>query len=127
MSGARRATAECGHTVLGRKGSSGVLFDVDWGFSRRLWVYAAFPSGQYSAGLWDVVSGYSDGPLCVLRYKAEEQRFDLKHKRKLEELKAKADATIKELEQLHNEKREFGRETGFDVPWRSGIACPLPI
>ena len=49
--------------------------------------------------------------MCVLRYKAEEQRFDLKHKRKLEELKAKGDATSKELEQLHNEKRELGGGT----------------
>ena len=50
---------------------------------------------------------------CVCRYKAEEQRFDLKHKRKLEELRAKGDATIKELEQLHNEKRESVDHSGL--------------
>ncbi|KAL1432194.1 hypothetical protein MTO96_013524 [Rhipicephalus appendiculatus] len=41
------------------------------------------------------------------RYKAEHQRQELKHRRQLEELKAAADATIKELEQLQNEKRKM--------------------
>lgn len=41
------------------------------------------------------------------RYKAEHQRQELKHRRQLEELKATAEATIKELEQLQNEKRKM--------------------
>ncbi|XP_064465697.1 STE20-like serine/threonine-protein kinase [Ornithodoros turicata] len=41
------------------------------------------------------------------RYKAEHQRQELKHKRQLEELKATSEATIKELEQLQNEKRKM--------------------
>ncbi|KAF5277351.1 hypothetical protein FQA39_LY06164 [Lamprigera yunnana] len=41
------------------------------------------------------------------RYQAEQQRFDLKHQRQLEELRAMSDATIKELEQLQNEKRKM--------------------
>jgi len=39
------------------------------------------------------------------RYKAEQLRQESKHKRQLEELRATSDATIKELEQLQNEKR----------------------
>ncbi|RZF34530.1 hypothetical protein LSTR_LSTR017684 [Laodelphax striatellus] len=38
------------------------------------------------------------------RYKAETLRFELKHQRQLEELRAAAETTIKELEQLQNEK-----------------------
>jgi len=41
------------------------------------------------------------------RYKAEEQRCELKHRRQLEELQAAADSSIKELEQLQNEKRKM--------------------
>lgn len=41
------------------------------------------------------------------RYQAETQRFELKHQRQLEELRAMSDATIKELEQLQNEKRKM--------------------
>lgn len=41
------------------------------------------------------------------RYRAEQQRFDLKHQRQLEELRATSEATIKELEQLQNEKRKM--------------------
>jgi STE20-like kinase len=41
------------------------------------------------------------------RYQAEQQRFELKHHRQLEELRAMSDATIKELEQLQNEKRKM--------------------
>ncbi|KAK9879027.1 hypothetical protein WA026_003838 [Henosepilachna vigintioctopunctata] len=41
------------------------------------------------------------------RYQAEQQRFELKHSRQLEELRAMSDATIKELEQLQNEKRKM--------------------
>lgn len=41
------------------------------------------------------------------RYRAEQSRSELKHKRQLEELRATSDATIKELEQLQNEKREI--------------------
>ncbi|XP_052120283.1 serine/threonine-protein kinase 10 isoform X2 [Frankliniella occidentalis] len=41
------------------------------------------------------------------RYRAEQSRFELKHKRQLEELRATSDATIKELEQLQNEKRKM--------------------
>lgn len=41
------------------------------------------------------------------RYRAEQQRFELKHSRQLEEVKAQSDATIKELEQLQNEKRKM--------------------
>lgn len=38
------------------------------------------------------------------RYRAETLRFELKHQHQLEELRAAADTTIKELEQLQNEK-----------------------
>ncbi|XP_046598274.1 serine/threonine-protein kinase 10 isoform X2 [Neodiprion lecontei] len=41
------------------------------------------------------------------RYRAEQQRFELKHARQLEELRAQSDASIKELEQLQNEKRKM--------------------
>ncbi|XP_044740531.1 serine/threonine-protein kinase 10 isoform X3 [Chrysoperla carnea] len=41
------------------------------------------------------------------RYQAEQQRFELKHQKQLEELRATSDATIKELEQLQNEKRKM--------------------
>ncbi|KRT82294.1 hypothetical protein AMK59_3967 [Oryctes borbonicus] len=41
------------------------------------------------------------------RYQAEQQRFELKHQRQLEELRAINDATLKELEQLQNEKRKM--------------------
>lgn len=41
------------------------------------------------------------------RYQAEQQRFELKHQRQLEELRAMSDATIKELEHLQNEKRKM--------------------
>ncbi|XP_044582526.1 serine/threonine-protein kinase 10 isoform X2 [Cotesia glomerata] len=41
------------------------------------------------------------------RYRAEQQRFELKHARQLEEMRAQSDATIKELEQLQNEKRKM--------------------
>nr|XP_034193568.1 serine/threonine-protein kinase 10 isoform X2 [Osmia lignaria] len=41
------------------------------------------------------------------RYRAEQQRFELKHSRQLEEVRAQSDATIKELEQLQNEKRKM--------------------
>ncbi|XP_014290734.1 serine/threonine-protein kinase 10 isoform X1 [Halyomorpha halys] len=41
------------------------------------------------------------------RYRLETQRFDQKHQRQLEELRATAETTIKELEQLQNEKRKM--------------------
>jgi len=41
------------------------------------------------------------------RYRAEQQRFELKHQRMVEELKASCEATIKELEGLQNEKSTF--------------------
>ena len=41
------------------------------------------------------------------RYQAEQQRFESKHQKQLEELRANCDATIKELEQLQNEKRKM--------------------
>ncbi|CAB3362768.1 Hypothetical predicted protein [Cloeon dipterum] len=41
------------------------------------------------------------------RYRAEQQRFELKHQRMVEELKASCEATIKELEGLQNEKRKM--------------------
>ena len=41
------------------------------------------------------------------RYGAEQRRFELKHARQLEEMRASSDATIKELEQLQNEKRKM--------------------
>ncbi|KAF4527367.1 hypothetical protein B566_EDAN015907 [Ephemera danica] len=41
------------------------------------------------------------------RYRAEQQRFELKHQRALEELRATSEATIKELEGLQNEKRKM--------------------
>ncbi|KAJ8667247.1 hypothetical protein QAD02_008909 [Eretmocerus hayati] len=44
------------------------------------------------------------------RYRAEQQRFELKHTRQLEEMRAASDATIKELEQLQNEKRKMLQE-----------------
>ncbi|XP_014211452.2 serine/threonine-protein kinase 10-like isoform X2 [Copidosoma floridanum] len=44
------------------------------------------------------------------RYRAEQQRFELKHLRQLEEMRAASDAAIKELEQLQNEKRKMLQE-----------------
>ncbi|KFM58199.1 STE20-like serine/threonine-protein kinase, partial [Stegodyphus mimosarum] len=41
------------------------------------------------------------------RYKAEQQRHELKQKKQLEELRISAETTIKELEQLQNEKRKM--------------------
>ncbi|KAL1122503.1 hypothetical protein AAG570_002834 [Ranatra chinensis] len=41
------------------------------------------------------------------RYKLETQRFEQKHQRQLEELRAAAETTIRELEQLQNEKRKM--------------------
>lgn len=41
------------------------------------------------------------------RYRAETLRFELKHQHQLEELRAAADTTIRELEQLQNEKRQY--------------------
>lgn len=41
------------------------------------------------------------------RYRAEQQRFELKHARQLEEVRAQSEGTIKELEQLQNEKRKM--------------------
>lgn len=41
------------------------------------------------------------------KYKAEQLRQENKHKRQLEELRATSEATIKELEQLQNEKRKM--------------------
>lgn len=41
------------------------------------------------------------------RYRAEQQRFELKHSKQLEEVRAQSDSTIKELEQLQNEKRKM--------------------
>lgn len=41
------------------------------------------------------------------RYEAEKRRAEQKHKHKLEELQAASEATIKELEQLQNEKRKM--------------------
>lgn len=40
------------------------------------------------------------------RYKAEQQRQELKHKRQLDELRLSFDHTLRELEQLQNEKRK---------------------
>ncbi|XP_059084323.1 serine/threonine-protein kinase 10-like isoform X3 [Tigriopus californicus] len=41
------------------------------------------------------------------RYRAEQQRFETKHQRQLEEARAAAQSSIKELEQLQNEKRKM--------------------
>lgn len=41
------------------------------------------------------------------RYRAEHQRFETKHSRQLEEARASANSSIKELEQLQNEKRKM--------------------
>uniref|UniRef100_A0A1L8DKB6 Putative serine/threonine protein kinase n=1 Tax=Nyssomyia neivai TaxID=330878 RepID=A0A1L8DKB6_9DIPT len=40
------------------------------------------------------------------RYNQEQQRFETKHMKQLEELRASAEGTIRELEQLQNEKRK---------------------
>lgn len=40
------------------------------------------------------------------RYKAEQQRQELKHRRQLEELRAVCETSIRELEQMQNEKRK---------------------
>uniref|UniRef100_A0A1B0GI43 Putative serine/threonine-protein kinase 10 isoform x3 n=1 Tax=Lutzomyia longipalpis TaxID=7200 RepID=A0A1B0GI43_LUTLO len=40
------------------------------------------------------------------RYNQEQQRFETKHMKQLEELRATAEGTIRELEQLQNEKRK---------------------
>lgn len=41
------------------------------------------------------------------RYEAEKKRAEQKHQRKLEELQAASEYTVKELEQLQNEKRMY--------------------
>lgn len=41
------------------------------------------------------------------RYRAEQQRFQMKHSRQLEEARAGSQSAIKELEQLQNEKRKM--------------------
>ncbi len=41
------------------------------------------------------------------RYRAEQQRFETKHQRQLEEARASAQAAVKELEQMQNEKRKM--------------------
>jgi len=41
------------------------------------------------------------------RYRAEQQRFDSKHAKQLEEARAGSQAAVKELEQLQNEKRKM--------------------
>ncbi|KAK3870832.1 hypothetical protein Pcinc_023976 [Petrolisthes cinctipes] len=41
------------------------------------------------------------------RYEAEKKRAEQKHQRKLEELQATSESTVKELEQLQNEKRKM--------------------
>lgn len=41
------------------------------------------------------------------RYRAEQQRFETKHRRQLEEARASAGSAVKELEQLQNEKRKM--------------------
>ncbi|XP_040576633.1 serine/threonine-protein kinase 10 isoform X2 [Lepeophtheirus salmonis] len=41
------------------------------------------------------------------RYRAEQQRFELKHHRQLEESRASSQSAVKELEQLQNEKRKM--------------------
>ncbi|XP_023221095.1 serine/threonine-protein kinase 10-like isoform X2 [Centruroides sculpturatus] len=41
------------------------------------------------------------------RYKAEQQRHDMKYKRQLDDLRINSESTIKELEQLQNEKRKM--------------------
>merc|ERR1711874_658 len=41
------------------------------------------------------------------RYRAEQQRFEMKHAKQLEEARAGSQAAVKELEQLQNEKRKM--------------------
>merc|ERR1719350_2703432 len=41
------------------------------------------------------------------RYRAEQQRFEMKHQRQLEEARASSQSAIKELEQMQNEKRKM--------------------
>merc|ERR1711997_974259 len=41
------------------------------------------------------------------RYRAEQQRFKMKHQRQLEEARASSQSAIKELEQMQNEKRKM--------------------
>jgi len=41
------------------------------------------------------------------RYRAEQQRFETKHQRQLEECRASAQSAVKELEQMQNEKRKM--------------------
>jgi len=41
------------------------------------------------------------------RYRAEQQRFEMKHGKQLEEARAGSQAAVKELEQLQNEKRKM--------------------
>ena len=41
------------------------------------------------------------------RYRAEQTRFEMKHRRQLEESRASSQSAIKELEQLQNEKRKM--------------------
>ncbi|XP_015914711.1 serine/threonine-protein kinase 10 [Parasteatoda tepidariorum] len=52
----------------------------------------------------DKIRRFQDGE--KRRYKAEQIRQESKHKKQLEELRAHADSTVKELEQMQNEKRK---------------------
>lgn len=47
------------------------------------------------------------------RYEAEKKRAEQKHLRKLEELQAASEYTVKELEQLQNEKRKYSTSSLF--------------
>lgn len=47
------------------------------------------------------------------RYEAEKKRAEQKHQRKLEELQAASEYTVKELEQLQNEKSKYPTSAQF--------------
>lgn len=53
----------------------------------------------------DMIKKFQEGE--KKRYKAEQQRHDMKYRRQLDDLRINSDTTIKELEQLQNEKRKM--------------------
>lgn len=59
------------------------------------------------------------------RYEAEKKRAEQKHQRKLEELQAASEYTVKELEQLQNEKREYSTSTLILLLTVSNIAMEM--
>jgi G:T/U-mismatch repair DNA glycosylase len=76
---------------------------VEYGFLMRL---RLVPVYRY-IGTNGVVLCFQFQEAEKKRYRAEQQRFETKHQRVLEEARASAQSATKELEQLQNEKRKM--------------------